>query len=606
MRVLRALTILLTATVIVVAGSAHAQAQVEGEARLGGGSDIPLEVTIRLPQGGSIPPIHGIFADNPADEPIQVEFRADTPTGILIGPEWDERTIPAQGRVENHFTVEVGPGVAPGEYPVVVQLVRSDIESVPGEITNIPAVQAAFTVEVTGEAATVAVSSVSAITGEPVSGTLTLSAVLPDGNVFEIDRVDGSTLETDVAPGQFRAAFLLGGREVAAEEFTIEPDQHLDVVLEVETVSFVLAAVRPVEERGRVVVVDLVASVNNEAGPIPGPGRLQARVFRDGSEIDTIILSEASELPPGITEATTTYRPADGWQPGSYRFVFELATPAFTLTAPEQPVLEVPNLSGFDLLAFLAALDTREIIALSVGSLLGLLLLERLIRWIITRRRRHRHGHPKTVTPRRERRGRRTETRKARKAARKRNRSKPPKTSESWLEKRLGPVSTPRIRWNNSQYTPPQPAPTLDQPTAPTPETNPPVGQTHPPRPPEPTREGKEAVIEAATDAAVEAAIAPLDHPQPPSPPRHGGAQPASGGDPATITGSLRLIQKLHDQGMLSAEWSIADATLVHWALTSPELRQMLTSIGVSHEEYAQVMARLLRQGLLGSSDLQE
>lgn len=591
MRVLRPLTTLLAATAIVVSGLAPAQAQEETEAQLGGGSDIPLGVTIRLPQGGSIPPIHAIFADNPADEAIQVEFRADTPAGIHIEPEWDEKTIPGHDSVENHFTVEVGPGVAPGQYPVVVQLVRSDIETIPGRITNIPAIQAAFTVEVAGEAATVTVRSVSALSGEPVTGTLTLAAVLPEGDTFELARVDGSSLEADVAPGQYRAAFLLGERELAAEQFTVGADQQLDVVLEVETVSFVLAAIRPVEERGRVVVVDLVASVNNEAAPIPGPAILQTNVFSDGTKVDTAILSEVSELPAGITEATTTYRPQDGWQPGTYRFVFELVTPAFTLTAPDQPTLEVPTQLGFDLLAFLTSLNTRQIIALAAGTLLGLVLVDRLIRWAIGRRHRRRHNNTRTGPARQARKTRRAEARPAKSSARRRKPSPTSATDQSWLMERIGPTTMGTV-------SPPPPAesPRTAEPPRHTDGTHQPPHRTDAapsPLPPAPPKTDARDLENFATQNTP--AIADNEALNPATRVENG-----NGEDIRRIAGSLRLIQHLHDEGTLAPEWSISEATLVYWAVTSHALTEALDSVGMNYEEYTMAVTKLFNQGLIG------
>ena len=123
---------------ILVALPLVAQAQENGEERLGGGSDISSQVIVELPQGGSIPPIHYIFVDNPADEPIEVEFRAEAPPGIDIEPEWEQATIPANGKVENHFTVSVSMATAAGDYPVVVQLIRSDIAEISPAFTRNP------------------------------------------------------------------------------------------------------------------------------------------------------------------------------------------------------------------------------------------------------------------------------------------------------------------------------------------------------------------------------------------------------------------------------------------------------------------------------------
>lgn len=567
------------AVMVITAGSAPAWAQAGSDARLGGGSDIPPEVTVRLPQGGSLPPVHVIYADNPTDEAIEVEFRAEAPMGILVEPEWDEKTVPAQGSVANPFSVRVGPGVAPGEYPVVLQLVRSDIESEPGRITSIPAIQTVFTVEVTGEAATVTVRSVSVHSGEPVAATITLSARDGERGWFEVDRTEGHTLESRVAPGEYRAAVLLGEREMATEEFTVEADQTHDVVIEVETVSFVVAAVRPVEEMGRLVVAELVASVNNETEPIPGPNLLQATVSHGGVEIDTITLDELSEVSAGITEATVTYRPDDGWQEGIYRFVFELVTPAFTLAASDQAVLEVPAM-GFDPLAFLVALDIREAIALAAAALLGLVLVERLIRYLIKRRRRSENGPTRKQ--------RRLERAESRRAGRFRRMSRIRRASEpepNWLEERIGPATAQRSRWDDAN---PDDAPTTP-PSTPAQESGVPAPLVAP--------HGAHLVPnEQAT---------PHPDPTPPIPPGSSATASASGsGDTAQMVEALRVVQRLHDRGSLAPGWSITDATLVYWAMISPRVHEDLGSLGMTEEEYLAAMRRLFAHGLLGRGRL--
>lgn len=634
----RSAPIAVVVAVLVTVVSLPVWGQEAGEARLGGGSDIPPDVTLRLPQGGVLPPVHVIFADNPEGDPIEVEFQARAPSGILIQPEWDERTIPAGGSVENHFGIEVAPSLAQGEYDVVVQLVRSDIEAQPGRITNIPAIQASFTVEVTGDAGTVTVRSVSAHSGEPVAATITLSARHGDQGWFEIDREEDSVLEARVAPGEFRAAVLLGEREVAAEEFTVEADQSIEVVIELETVSFVIVAARPVTERGRLVVVDLVASINNEIGAIPGPNRLQARVFHAGVEVDTVVLEELSEVPAGISEATVTYRPEGGWQAGTYRFVFELVTPAFTLDAADEPVLEVPEMR-FDLLSLLGGLEPREAIALGALGLLALIVVERLIRYLVRRRRRAREG-----PTRRQRRRERAKTRRSRRSSPIQESPSSSQSKASWLEARIGPSTDHRSQWDDENPDrSPQPSPSEPSPVESSAPPAPPVPPVEPwdaappPPPPAPPVEPPPAVPPVESPAT--ASPSPWTSPAPPPvessdvvfpPPRPSGShlaatEPAARRDEPTASNSLardstgpagdssdmtqmvealRVVQRLHDEGSLAPGWSITEATLIYWAMISPRVHDTLGSVGMSTDEYQAAMRRLFTQGLLGRGGL--
>ena len=592
MRVLRVLAAFLTG-IMLMAVPVLGQAQEEGEERLGGGSDISSQVTVELPQGGSIPPIHYIFVDNPADEPIEVEFRAEAPNGITIEPEWERSSIPANGKVENHFTVTVSSATAAGEYPVVVQLIRSDIEADPGQITNIPAIQTAFTVSVTGAAATVTIRSQSALTGQPVSGTLILAALLSDERTFEINRVEGNVMETPVAPGEYRASFLLGEREIAAEDLTVEADEEVDLVLEVETISFVQAAIRTTEENGRPVVVDLVTSLNNESDPVPGPATLQTRVIHNGIEVDLLILQDLAELPVGLTEATATYRPQNGWQPGKYQFTFHLTTSAFTLTAPDQPTLEVPALPGFNLRVFLLSLDLRQIIALAVGALLPIVLIERLARWAVGRRR-HRLREETGIHPVEGRhRSRRNEARQERRAARRLRGSPPSEPDKSWLEERIGPATSAPVADGGPQHQVPPAIPPAT-PAAPV-DSHPPT-EARPTPQPLPPPQTLHAKNPEQTETVNTPALATRLELKP---------RPNRGSDNADdqvrrIAGSLRMIQRLHDEGTLAPEWSISDATLIYWAVTSPATSEALDSVGMNHEEYTRATTKLLQQGLIG------
>lgn len=90
------------------------------------------------------------------------------------------------------------------------------------------------------------------------------------------------------------------------------------------------------------------------------------------------------------------------------------------------------------------------------------------------------------------------------------------------------------------------------------------------------------------------------DPPRHPLPPRCPDPWAANRTEPANFAGALQLVQKFHDQQKLALGWSIAEATLVYWAITSPELRETLGSVGMSDDKYAVAVTRLFRQGLFG------
>jgi hypothetical protein len=303
------------------------------EARLGGGSDISAGSVVDLPRGSTIAPVHHLFADNPESHPIAVAFRTEAPAGITITPEREHVTIPPGEGMRVRFSIAVADAAAPGEHRVTVQLVRTDIEAKPGHITSIPAIGTSFTIRVRGEAAAINVRAVNAQNGRPVEGTLTLGARTGPNAFFEVARQDGSELQAKVAPGDYRAAYLLAGREMAAEEVRVGPDETAAVRLEVDTVSFVTVAAKPVKEGDRIAVAELVAAVENHLAPMAGPAAIRAHVQHDRKRLETVTLQQLDDLKLGVTEAKLTYRPARGFVPGEYRFVFELTTPQLTLRA---------------------------------------------------------------------------------------------------------------------------------------------------------------------------------------------------------------------------------------------------------------------------------
>jgi hypothetical protein len=333
---------------------AVAHAAATGET-LGGGSDIPGGSVVELTSGATVGPTHHVFADNPGTEPIEVEFRADAPPGIEIIPELDRFTLQPGASTKDFFSIVLDAALPPGDHAVTVQLARSDIAVEPGSVTNIPAIGTSFTIRVVGASATVTVDATSAESGHPVDGTLVLAALTSTSTSFEVGRHDGATFTQTVAPGRYRASYILDGRELAFGEADVAADDAVTIDLDVNTVSFVVVSARPVDEDGRVVVADLSASVDNHLRPIAGGITIQALVYRNGRHVDTATLQQSSHLAIGVTEATLVYRPQAGFQPGTYRFEFEVVTDEFTLRSSTESTFTVTQPSRTDTTFYVAA-----------------------------------------------------------------------------------------------------------------------------------------------------------------------------------------------------------------------------------------------------------
>jgi hypothetical protein len=345
---------------------AVAQAAVPGQT-LGGGSDIPGGSVVELTSGATVGPTHHVFADNPGTEPIEVEFRADAPPGIEITPELDRFTLEPGASTKDFFSIDLDAALPPGDHAVTVQLARSDIAVEPGTVTNIPAIGTSFTIRVVGASATVTVDATSAESGHPVDGTLVLAALTSTGTSFEIGRHEGSTFTHTVAPGRYRASYNLDGRELAFGEADVAVDETVTIDLDVNTVSFVVVSARPVDEDGRVVVADLSASVDNHLRPIAGSVTIRALVYRDGRHVDTTTLHQSGNLAIGVTEATLVYRPQAGFQPGAYRFQFEVVTDEFTLRSSTESTFTVAQPSLTDTTFYVAVAAAAGLIC-AIGA----------------------------------------------------------------------------------------------------------------------------------------------------------------------------------------------------------------------------------------------
>lgn len=337
---------------------------------LGGGSDIRGGALIELTSGATVGPIHHVFADNPGTEPINVEFLAEAPSGIEITPDLDRFTIQPGTSTKDLFSIAVHPALAPGDYPVTVQLARSDITAEPGAVTNIPAVGTSFTIRVVGASAVVTVEARSIESGLPVDGTLALAVLAGTEPPFEVARSEGSDFTQTVAPGRYRASYTLDGRELASQEADVADAETVIIRLDVNTVSFVIVDAQPIEEDGRVVVANLTASVDNHLQPIDGDVTIHALIYRDDQPIDTAILQQANQLAIGVTEVTLTYRPQVGFQPGDYRFEYELVTNDFKFRSPTQPTFTVtkPSSTNTTLYIALAAATAALTAAISTGA----------------------------------------------------------------------------------------------------------------------------------------------------------------------------------------------------------------------------------------------
>lgn len=206
------------------------------------------------------------------------------------------------------------------------------------------AVGGTFVVRVTGEAGNVILRALSEEADQPITGKLTLGLVgRPADPAVTVAEVEGSTLDRKVAPGTYRGTFEIPGLVSKSTDFTVAANETKTVDLKVSTIYFPVASVIPQPSADDVKSAKFVASVKNNTGELPGPVTLEASVFHDGAMVDTVAVREFASLPPGLTDADTTYVPANGWRPGTYSFEYQLKAPAFTVEAPVTRTITIPG-----------------------------------------------------------------------------------------------------------------------------------------------------------------------------------------------------------------------------------------------------------------------
>lgn len=365
-----ALLACLVATLIAIVGT-PAQAA-DDSPSLGISKSFRENGIIDMTPGQTLPPEQFIRVDNVGPKPAEVEWETTAPSGITITPEVTKATIGSDESLAIPFAITVAGTTAGGDYPVGVNVKQTNVPPPKGGgIIIAPAVGANFVVRVNGASATAIIRGISAVDGSSLTGDLRLSQVNDKNLPVVISKTQGTELQTNVAPGKYRGTFTIPGLIDESVDFTLSDGETKTVDIPVTTVQFVVADALPQPGTGEVVSAKLVTSLKNNVQKLKGPLKLVAVVSRDGVEIETVDIQTFPALPPGLTDASTTYVPATGWAPGEYTFEFQLRAAEYTVSAPAAKPIIVPGLS---------------LLWPVLGALVVILLL---LWWFLIRRRRN-------------------------------------------------------------------------------------------------------------------------------------------------------------------------------------------------------------------------
>ena len=324
----------------------------------------------------------GMYVQNLGDQTAEVGLKGTLPAGIEAEPLLEGESLElGPGQMGDFpFAINVSEAVPPGQYNAIVTLSQVNVEREEGVTGSlyIPAISGNFVVEVVGASATVTIEPVSDVTGTPALGRISLFYLTNQPNPLLIDSTEGTRLSRDVVPGRYRATFDVPGLQRQQLDFDIEPDEDATVTMEIPTVSIDYVDARPsVDAEGDIVTAELLFGVTNSLRRIDGPVTFGVDVVRSGELVESVILAELAELPPGQTRQRASYRPLEGFSGGTWEFVFTLSNEDFTIEAADRPAIEVPGVFQSNWEYFALALAALLLIVFAMPRRWWLIILRR-------------------------------------------------------------------------------------------------------------------------------------------------------------------------------------------------------------------------------------
>lgn len=322
---------------------AIAQAATDGPS-LGVSTTFAEGSVIDMLPGQKLPGVQSLRVDNAGNRPAEVQWAAKAPVGITVNTPRDQATIPVGESVEFPFSIEVAETAAGGDYEVALTVKQTNVpQPKAGGLAVAPAVGGSLVVHVSGASAEVRLSAVNSTGGPPMNGRLTLSQIRGKRPPVPVASEVTDVLQVRVAPGDYRGRFEIEGLVEEELDFSVADGETKDVVIEVTTLSFIVAAAQPQPDLDHLTTAKLVTSIQNSIKRIPGPLALSVEVAKDGVPLETVDMQRFDSLPHGLTEATETYVPVTGWSPGQYDFTFVLKGSDFAITSPAQKPIVVPS-----------------------------------------------------------------------------------------------------------------------------------------------------------------------------------------------------------------------------------------------------------------------
>ena len=278
-----------------------------------------------LLRGETTPADTGIYVliNNPGNSSITVEITTpDLPPQVELLLPTRNLTLEPGERQELNITIKVGQEAAPGDYTLTV----AGKVVTPGPGIHVgPGGQSQATLTILGEAGTVVIRAVDP-EGKPFpSATIGVYKEIA-GNLSLVYSLQGGSLETKLAPGNYIARALYGNLTLTEEEFSLAADEEKEIDLVCYSPCLTSFTVSPVySANGVLASARITYGIANLLQPVDNVTVLLKVSVANRTPESTELLT-CPTLGVGETRGGDySYSPAEGWQKGrTYSFTIEL------------------------------------------------------------------------------------------------------------------------------------------------------------------------------------------------------------------------------------------------------------------------------------------
>lgn len=211
---------------------------------VGGSTSFAPGAVVKLSAGSSMPAIQYMQVQNNGSGPAEMLFAGITDGGVSITSDTSTFTL-APGEIKKiMFGIDVSVGVAPKKYKVQIQARQTNVPR-NAKISYAPAVGGVFYVAVSNASATANIAAVNAQDHSPVTGVVRLDYNPTGADHFQVGTVTGSRMSVAVAPGSYRATFMIPNLVTKSVDFQIAAGETKSVDIPVDAINFCVPSRSP-------------------------------------------------------------------------------------------------------------------------------------------------------------------------------------------------------------------------------------------------------------------------------------------------------------------------------------------------------------------------